>query len=106
MPQEGKVGADYIVDLRVGYSLEGAMISDDIADTLNYAELYEIVRSEMGTASRLLEHVAGRIAKAIEEAFPQIYSIDLKVTKLNPPIGADSEGAEVEIHLINDKTNC
>ena len=40
-------------------------------------------------------------AKAIEKAFPQVSSIDLKVTKLNPPMGADCEGAEVEIKIGN-----
>lgn len=105
MPQEGIVGADFRVDLRVGYPLELAMQSDEVADTLNYAALYEFVRREMAVPSRLLEHVAGRIAKAIEEAFPQVSSIDLELTKLNPPMGADCEGAGVEIHLINDKSS-
>lgn len=54
--------------------------------------------------SMLLEHVAGRIAKAIVGYSPDILSVDLTVTKVNPPIGADCNGAGVEIHLINDKT--
>ena len=36
--------------------------------------------------------------------FPNDSSIDLKLVKLNPPMGADSDGAGVELHLINDKT--
>ena len=106
LPQERAVGADFRIDLRVGYPLSEAMQSDDVKDTLNYAELYEIVRGEMAVPSQLLEHVAGRIAKAIEAAFPQITSIDLVLAKLNPPMGAHSDGASVEIHLINDKTDC
>ena len=106
MPQEGRVGADFVVDLRVGYPVERAVQTDDVADTLNYARLYQLVGREMAVPSHLLEHVAGRIAKAIEDTFPEATSIDLKVAKLNPPMGADCEGAEVEIHLINDKTVC
>lgn len=106
LPQERAVGADFRIDLRVGYPLSEAMQSDDVKDTLNYAELYELVRGEMAVPSQLLEHVAGRIAKAIEAAFPLITSIDLVLTKLNPPMGANSNGASVEIHLINDKTDC
>ena len=104
MPQEGKVGADFLVSLRVGYPLEKAMQSDEVGDTLNYATLYALVESEMAKPSKLLEHVAGRIVKAIEKNFPEVTSIDLKLTKRNPPMGADCEGAGVEIHLINDKT--
>ena len=104
MPQERKVGADFLVNLRVGYPLEQAMQSDEVGDTLNYAALYEVVKTEMMQPSNLLEHVAGRIAEAIVKHFSQVTSIDLDLTKQNPPMGADCDGAGVEIHLINDKT--
>ena len=104
MPQERKVGADFLVNLRVGYPLEQAMQSDEVSDTLNYAALYEVVKAEMMQPSNLLEHVAGRIAEAIVKHFSQVTSIDLELTKQNPPMGADCDGAGVEIHLINDKT--
>ena len=35
MPQEQQVGADFLLDLRVGYPLQQAMHSDEVADTLN-----------------------------------------------------------------------
>ena len=100
MPQERQVGADFVLDLKVGYPLERAMQSDEIADTLNYAALYDLVAREMQQPSKLLEHVAGRIAEAISQAFPQVTSIDLVLTKQNPPMGADCEGASVEIHCL------
>ena len=101
-PQERQVGADFLLDVKVGYPLAQAMQSDEVADTLNYADVYDLVAREMQQPSRLLEHVAGRIAAAIGQAFPQVTSIDLELTKLNPPMGADGEGASVEIHLVND----
>ena len=104
IPQERRVGADFLVTLRVGFPLEKAMLSDEIGDTLNYAALYTVVQAEMKKPSNLLEHVAGRIADAIVKRFPQVTSIDLELTKQNPPMGADCDGAVVEIHLINDKT--
>ena len=100
MPQERQVGADFVLDLKVGYPLERAMQSDEIADTLNYAALYDLVAREMQQPSKLLEHVAGRIVEAISQAFPQVTSIDLELTKQNPPMGADCEGASVEIHCL------
>ena len=98
IPQERRVGADFQVDLRVGYPLARAMESDEVDDTLNYAALYALVEQQMQQPSRLLEHVAGRIVKAIEKTFPEVTSIDLELTKLNPPMGADCDGAGVEIH--------
>ena len=104
MPQETKVGADFLVNLRIGYPLGTAMESDEVDDTLNYAEVYDLVKQEMEPPSKLLEHVAGRIVKVIGQHYPLVTSIDLTLMKQNPPIGADSEGAGVEIHLINDKS--
>ena len=59
------MGGEFLVDLRVGYPIADAMQSDEVADTLNYAELYQLVKREMEIPSKLLEHVAGRIVKAI-----------------------------------------
>jgi dihydroneopterin aldolase len=105
MPQERKVGADFLLSLRLGYDISKAMQTDDVADTLNYAEVYQLVKQEMEQPSALLEHVAGRIAQTLMQQFPAIKSIDLTLTKQNPPMGADCQGAGVELHLINDKTD-
>ena len=104
LPQERQVGGDFTVTLRIGYPWQAAMDSDAVADTLDYAAAYRLVQREMVLPSQLLEHVAGRIAKALLRDFPQITSIDLWLTKTCPPMGADSEGAGVELHLINDKS--
>ena len=104
LPQERTVGGDFEVSLSVEYDITRAMATDDVADTLSYADLSELVRREMAVPSNLLEHVAGRIAKAIIERWPQVQSVSLSITKLNPPMGADCDGAGVELHLINDKT--
>ena len=105
MPQERLTGNDYSVDLCVGYDVSSAMLSDDVNDTINYAGLYEIVRQEMSVPSQLVERVAFRIADRISRRYPDVSRMDVKVTKLNPPFGADCHGAGVELHLINDKTN-
>ena len=98
IPQERQTGGDFLVTLRVGYPLAAAMVSDDVRDTLDYAALYRLVEQEMQQPSNLLEHVAGRIAESIGKAFPQVNSIDLTLTKVNPPMGADCQGASVEVH--------
>jgi len=95
MPQERSVGGEFLVSVKVGYPLEKAMSSDDVADTLNYAELYELVKKEMMQPSSLLEHVMGRIVEAIEKAFPEVASVEVKIKKVNPPMGSDCKGAEV-----------
>lgn len=104
LPQEGIVGNDYLVNLVLDYDFSSAMKTDDLQGTLNYAEVYQKVSEEMAVPSKLLEHVAGRIAHRLFSDFPEIQKLQLSITKVNPPMGADSDGAGVEVVLTNDKT--
>lgn len=104
LPQEGIVGNDYLVNLVLDYDFSSAMQTDDLQGTLNYAEVYQKVREEMAVPSKLLEHVAGRIVHRLFSDFPEIQKLQLSITKVNPPMGADSDGAGVEVVLTNDKT--
>ena len=104
LPQEGIVGNDYLVNLVLDYDFSSAMQTDKLQGTLNYAEVYQKVREEMAVPSKLLEHVAGRIAHRLFSDFPEIQKLQLSITKVNPPMGADSDGAGVEVVLTNDKT--
>ena len=104
LPLEGIVGNDYLVNLVLDYDFSSALKTDDLQGTLNYAEVYQKVREEMAVPSKLLEHVAGRIAHRLFSDFPEIQKLQLSITKVNPPMGADSDGAGVEVVLTNDKT--
>ena len=104
LPQEGIVGNDYLVNLVLDYDFSSAIQTDELQGTLNYAEVYQKVREEMVVPSKLLEHVAGRIAHRLFSDFPEIQKLQLSITKVNPPMGADSDGAGVEVVLTNDKT--
>lgn len=104
LPQEGIVGNDYLVNLVLDYDFSSAMKTDDLQGTLNYAEVYQKLKEEMVVPSKLLEHVAGRIAHRLFSDFPEIQKLQLSITKVNPPMGADSDGAGVEVVLTNDKT--
>lgn len=104
LQQEGIVGNDYLVNLVLDYDFSSAMKTDDLQGTLNYAEVYQKVREEMAVPSKLLEHVAGRIVHRLFSDFPEIQKLQLSITKVNPPMGADSDGAGVEVVLTNDKT--
>lgn len=90
-------GNTFELDVRLDYPIGKAMESDDVADTLNYAEAVEIIRQEMDIPSRLLEHVVGRIYKALTEKWPDISGGSITLIKRNPPIPADIDGTAVKI---------
>jgi dihydroneopterin aldolase len=93
--QEHLTGNHFTVDLLLSFPFEKATVTDNLADTLSYAAVYDLVRHEMNTSSRLLEHLAGRILAALKRAFPQLTAITLCVTKLAPPLGGDVLSASV-----------
>ena len=97
--QERRVGGEYIVSLCVDADLSRPVVSDSVNDTLNYAELYRVVAKEMSQPSCLLEHVAGRIGQRVLDNFSQVKTLNVRVTKCNPPMGADCKGASVEMTI-------
>ena len=102
MPQEGVIGNEYTVNIRMKVDASKAMVSDDVADTVNYAEVYEAIKQEMAIASKLLEHVAGRIARRLFHDFPLIESLKIELMKQNPPMGADMPAAGVRLEVKRD----
>lgn len=98
MEQERIVGNQFVIDALLTVPLVDAMESDNLEDTINYAQIYEVIKSEMGIPSNLLEHVAGRILTALKRTFPQLTAIELKVSKLNPPIEGEIQSASVIVH--------
>ncbi len=103
LPQERTVGNDYVFSLRAGYDVSRAIETDDVAHTLNYAALYEVVRQEMAIPSNLIEHVVGRIGERLLAEFPAITTLHLTLCKQNPPMGAQLQGAGVEVFLENEQ---
>ena len=98
--QERIVGNDYLMDVRLQYPVDPAMLSDNVLDTVNYADMADAVRQEMAQPSQLLEHVATRIAKRLLRDYATLSSVRVRITKLSPPIpGLQCSGAGVEISL-------
>lgn len=96
-PQEREVGNTYYITLKITADLSKAMESDDVSDTVNYASIYQVLAEEMAIPSNLLEHVCGRIADRLFNEFDTIQEINIKLSKRNPPMGADIDFASVEM---------
>jgi len=97
LPQERTVGAYFIINLSIETDFTRAMDTDELEGTISYAEVYEVVKTEMAVPSNLLEHVAGRICMALFERFPSAEAIHLEILKENPPMGADCAGAGISV---------
>jgi dihydroneopterin aldolase len=102
--QERLTGNDFEVDLQLQTDVSVAMKTDDVTNTVSYAEAYDEVALVMSEPCNLVENAAFKMAERMMKRWPQIAAVDVKLIKINPPMGADCDGAGVELHLINDKT--
>ena len=104
LPQERVVGGRYVVDITLEVRMdEAALLHDCLEGTVNYAEVYEVVREEMDVPSKLLEHVAARILKAVMKNFSLVERASVNVCKVNPPMRAVCQGASVELTAVRDE---
>lgn len=85
--EEQVIGTRFIVDFYFETDTTRAELSDDLKQTVNYQTVYQLVKKEMDQKAHLLEHVAHRILKTVTDAFPEINAAEVKISKLNPPIG-------------------
>jgi dihydroneopterin aldolase len=85
--EEQLIGTKFTVDLKVEADTSAAEVSDKLHETVDYVGLYRTVKKEMEQNAYLLEHVAWRIMESLKKEFPLLVSIDLKINKINPPIG-------------------
>jgi len=95
--QERIVGNNYRIDIKVFLDLSKAIASDKIEDTLNYADIFGLVKEEMTIPSHLLEHVAGRIVQTIKQKYPGISKVTIRLAKIKPPIAGEIQEAAVVI---------
>lgn len=97
LPEEGKIGCEYIVDVRLSTDFKTAATSDELTDTIDYCDIFELAREEMAVRSKLIEHVCLRIYNRIRAQFPAVTKAHVKVTKLLPPMNGPVDKASVEI---------
>ena len=102
LPQERLTGGEFIVAVEAACQLDKAAMTDNVDDTISYADIYNKVREEMRQPSQLLENVCWRIGERLLKDLPAIQELTVRVTKENPPMEADCKGAGVQLHWIND----
>ena len=96
--EEGKIGSDYRVDLKVKADLSKSAQTDNLSDTVDYVHLNKIVKKEMAIRSKLLEEVAKRILDKILNEIPIVKKATVAISKLNPPIGGNVAMVTIEMY--------
>ena len=96
--EENKLGQKFIFDIECELNYKKAMFSDEMTDSISYADIAEVVVKTATTNTfNLLERLAGEILKNIFTEFSQIYNIKLKINKPGAPIKYHFEKCGVEV---------
>lgn len=96
--EENKLGQKFIFDIECELNYKKAMFSDEMTDSISYADIAEVVVKTATTNTfNLLERLAGEILKNIFTEFSQIENINLKINKPGAPIKYHFEKCGVEV---------
>lgn len=94
---EAELGQRFFVDLDLSLDLSKAGASDDLNDTVNYADIFTCVQKVVeGERYNLVEKLAAQIAERLLRQFP-LMEVKVKVTKPNPPINGHYESVAIEM---------
>ncbi|MBC1539985.1 dihydroneopterin aldolase [Listeria seeligeri] len=106
LSEENKLGQKFIISLVLGLSTKKAGISDNVNDTVSYADVYETVKEiAEGKPFKLIEALAEKIATEVLVNYPLLNEVTIKLIKPNPPIPGHYHSVAVEIERKRSELN-
>ena len=98
LPEEREKGQHFLLDITMYADLKAAGQNDDLADTINYAEVYETAKAIVeGEPCQLIEAVGERVAAAVLQDYAKVQKIRVTVHKPQAPIPGRFEDAAISI---------
>ena len=118
LESEKREGQQFVVDVVMEVDLSQAGASDDLADTVNYAEVAgDIVALIEGESLDLIEALAERIARSVLTR-PLVEAVEVVVHKPQAPVGHPFTDVQVRLRrergpvsgsqtmAVNSRTTC
>lgn len=97
LEEEAKIGANYMVDVMMETDFTEAAQSDDLSKTVDYVVVFNIVKKQMAIRSKLIESVGQRIVNELKKEFSSLKKVEVKISKLNPPMNGNVEKVSIII---------
>lgn len=100
--EERAKGNQFEVKISVKTDFKNASKKDDLVGTVDYVQLYDIVKAEMALPSKLLEHVVERITNRVLNEIPAAMQVKVSLSKFNAPIGGPCRSATISLKKKRD----
>ncbi len=99
LQEENKLGQRFRVTVSLAVDLQSAGETDDLSQTVNYAEVYTVCQEIVeGPPVKLIETVAEKIAKKILDTYQdQVKGVRVQLIKPDPPIAGHYASVAVDI---------
>lgn len=98
LAEEKVLGQKFFVDARLHLDLIPAGITDDVNDTVSYAQVYRVIEAIVtGERFDLLEALGHRIAGRILTDFPRVEAVELTIRKPGAPVQGHYDWFAVDI---------
>lgn len=99
--EEQVLGNEFFVSIDVCFPFLNAE-TENLKNTLNYEELYQITAGVMQPKRKLLESAALEILDQIREKVSHAVTIEVVIRKSNPPFGGDLSYSQVSLKYFKD----
>jgi len=100
-PEEQLTGNHFIVDLETTFLPIG--FDDELAQTVNYEDLNQIILEEMRNTQKLLETVLNNIINKVIALYPFVERVEVSIKKLNPPMHGQVGHSFVQLSYQTEK---
>lgn len=85
--EEARVGNEFEINITLSVQAPEKRVTS-IDDTINYAEVYRILKAIFSVRKALLETLAMEIAEELKKQFPLLKKASIQISKLYPPMVA------------------
>lgn len=94
--EEQVVGNEFYINVEVFFPFKNAN-AEDLGNTINYEELYQILVEVMTPKRKLLESAVEDILDLIIKKYSFLTKANVSIRKVNPAFGGDLANSEVEL---------
>lgn len=94
--EEQVIGNEFFVNVEIEFPFQNSD-AEDLDNTVNYEELYQILVDVMTPKRKLLESALEDILDVILKKYLFVQAAKVSIRKVNPPFGGDLANSEVTL---------
>lgn len=83
--EEETLGNSFIIDIKVYGKFDQAVATDKLSSTIDYEEVFAILKEEVSKPVHLLEHLSGNIVRRLK-SLSLVEGCEIWLRKNNPPV--------------------